>query len=89
MARFNAYTYPLDVPAIESRTLRYREADAPGNASHMAVEPWEPLRAEKGDLGVPPQMPRALSSGSALPMKNIIGETRDYQLRGRGPWKGG
>jgi len=75
MARYNAYTYPLDVPAIEEQGLHYRENNSPGDAKHLAEEPEAPRRKAKGDLGwrtAPGFEPRPLSR-AGTPFKNLKG----------------
>ena len=74
MAHGNIFTYPLDVPAIKGPGVRYREADAPGNASHLYVPPENPIRQAKGDIGfgdfgISP--PAALTGGAGAPWKNL------------------
>lgn len=82
--------HPIDVPSIERRDLRYRENKAPGVAEYIAVEPDEPMRMAKGDLGervfgVTP--PRALTKGG--PWKGLRPAVSPERASGRGPWKRG
>lgn len=37
---------------MQGHGLLYREDGAPGNASHLALPPEDPIRAKKGDLGL-------------------------------------
>ena len=63
MARSTYGNVPLDQPIEERPGVMVREADAPGNAKHMALPPEAPERAEKGDLGnliIPGFEPRPL-----------------------------
>lgn len=45
-------SYPVDQPRVSAPGVLHREADAPGNASHLALPADAPLRREKGDLGL-------------------------------------
>lgn len=75
MAKNVFYSFPIDTPAITKKGLRYREADAPGNASHLYVGPEDPIRQEKGDLGlsvIKDFEPRPLTGGG-LPFANLKG----------------
>lgn len=68
MAQSQFFNLPIDVPATTSPTLKYREADAPGNDSHLITGGDNPTGLKKGDLstrsmGVYP--PRATTNGKA------------------------
>lgn len=80
--------HPIDVPSIKQRDLRYQENKAPGVAEYIAVEPDEPTRMAKGDLGeralgVTP--PRALTG--AGPYRNLRPAAKRDRAGGTGPWK--
>jgi len=75
MATSLFYNMPLDTPHIEGPGRVHREADAPGNDSHQYVPPENPIRKEKGDLGmseIKDFKPRALTAGS-VPWKDLKG----------------
>jgi hypothetical protein len=64
---------PVDQPLVERPGLIHREADAPGNARHLAREPEAPERQDKGDIGwADLEPPRPLTHGG-LPFKNARG----------------
>lgn len=54
MAQTVMFTYPLDQPRMIRPGVKLREADAPGNASWLAVPPSNPDRARQGDLSMDP-----------------------------------
>jgi hypothetical protein len=75
MARNVFYSFPIDTPAVESPTKRYRESEAPGNDSHLNPRPEDTVRRDKGDLGavdIPGFEPQPLSS-KGVPFKNLRG----------------
>lgn len=67
----NFFTYPLDVPHLESERVVNRESGAPGNDSHLRHFP----NPEAGDLvmdPIPNFDPEAISTAGA-PWKNMRG----------------
>lgn len=73
MARNNFYSFPIDTPAVESHVKRYREAEAPGNDSHLNPMPEEQVRHDKGDLGLSiiPGFDSQPLSGGGVPWKGL------------------
>lgn len=75
MARWSAFTFPLDKPIIEEPGLQVREADFHGSDVHFSIPPENPIRARKGDKSmktIPHFEPRALSH-PGLPFKDLKG----------------
>lgn len=52
MAKTPQMTYPLDQPHLQKPGVLYVEANAPGNGKWLSLEPSNPIRAKKGDLGL-------------------------------------
>lgn len=92
MAVTNFFSYPLDTPHIEGPGRVHREADAPGNDSHQYVPPEDPIRQDKGDIGLSTIKdfdPRALSAGADGPWKNLSAARPTPPAGGASIFKGG
>lgn len=75
MGHSNFFNMPVDNPHVEKQGLKSREADEPGNASHLTLPPEDPVRKEKGDLSmktIKDFEPKPLSH-SGEPWKNLRG----------------
>jgi len=75
MARGIGYTYPLDQPAVEKQGVLYDEKQMPGDDKALMLEPEDPIRKAKGDLGLRDikDMPSRALTHSGTPFKNLKG----------------